>query len=183
MKPKLSLLICTIEKRKEMLTNLLSNLEKQIGLNPIEVLIQHDEDKNVGEKRNLLLERAQGKYLCFLDDDDDIPSNYIDLIMNAIKHSPDCCSLTGIITFNGESAKRFIHSIRYDSYFEKDNIYYRPPNHLNVIKSSIAKKFFFPEKDFGEDTDWAMQICKAKVLKKEIWIEPILYYYKYISNK
>ena len=181
---KLSILICTLEKRKSMLDSLLKELEKQItGKEGIEVLISHEEDLKVGEKRNSLLDRAKGKYSMFIDDDDKICSNYIDLILEAIKKGPDCCSLKGIITTNGSDARTFIHSIRYDSYFEKDGIYYRPPNHLNVIKTSIAKKFKFPEKNFGEDTDWAMQICRSKMLKKEVWIDPILYYYKFISNK
>lgn len=181
---KLSILICTLEKRKEMLQSLLVKLEKQISTKEgIEILICRDENLTVGEKRNKLLIQAKGKYITYIDDDDSINNSYIDLVWDSIKHSPDCCSLKGLITTNGVDAKTFIHSIRYDSYFEKDGIYYRPPNHLNVIKSSIAKQFQFPEKNFGEDTDWAMQICRSKLLKREVWIEPTLYYYKFISNK
>jgi len=180
----LSILICSLKKRQLVLLELLSKLKGQMkNTKEVEIIVAGGDDVSVGEKRNKLLEKAEGKYLCFIDDDDDVCDNYIELVLDAIKHGPDCCSLTGEITTNGADAKTFIHSIRYDSYFEKDGIYYRPPNHLNVIKSEIAKQFKFPEKNFGEDTDWAMQICKSKLLKKEIWIEPTLYHYKYISNK
>jgi len=180
----LSLLIPTLPKRKELFDRLLEDLKKQVGnKDNIEIASSPDENLTIGEKRNILLQRASGKYCAFVDDDDCVCHNYIDLILDALKHSPDCCSLKGLITTDGFNAKTFIHSIRYNNYFEKDGIYYRPPNHLNCIKTEIAKQFKFPEKSFGEDTDWAMQICHSGLLKHEIWIEPVLYYYKYISKK
>lgn len=180
----LSLLIPTIPERCDMLNTLLKDLNGQIHGREVEIIRCSDKKiLSVGAKRNALLERALGKYCAFIDDDDIVCHNYIDLILDALKYSPDCCSLKGLITTDGVNAKTFIHSIKYNNYFEKDGIYYRPPNHLNVIKTEIAKQFKFPEKNFGEDTDWAMQICHSGLLKHEIWIEPVLYYYKYISKK
>jgi hypothetical protein len=62
-------------------------------------------------------------------------------------------------------------------------VYYRPPNHLNVIKASIAKQFKFPEKNFGEDMEWSMQIQQSGLLKTEAHIDETLYYYIYKTNK
>lgn len=61
--------------------------------------------------------------------------------------------------------------------------YERYPNHLNCIKSSIAKKFKFPETNHGEDTDWATQIHKSGLIKTEHYIPEIIYYYDYKSKK
>jgi glycosyltransferase involved in cell wall biosynthesis len=179
----LSILIPTIEKRHEMLQSLLSDLRKQIGDNEIEIIVCDIKNATIGDKRNRLLNAATGEYLVFIDDDDTISDDYIYCITQALEGSPDCCSLNGIITTNGHNPKRFVHSIKYNSYFEKDNVYYRPPNHLNVIRSVIAKQFTFPTKNFGEDTDWAMQICKSGMLKTEVEITDTLYYYVYLTNK
>ena len=86
---------------------------------------------------------------------------------------------------DGQMPKYFEHSIKYNEYNTTQNFitYERYPNHLNVIKREIAVQFKFPEINFGEDTDWATQINKSGLLKKETYIDQVLYYYNYISNK
>lgn len=182
--PKLwSILICTIEEREQSFTKLRDKLKRQIaalGLeNHIEILCCKDKrgEHTVGHKRNMLLEESAGKYGCFIDDDDDVHDNYIQLIYQRLLKNPDCVNLIGIITFNGANAKKFIHSINYTSYFEHNNIYFRPPNHLNPIRRSIAAQFIFPEKNCGEDTDWAMAIAQSQLLHTEETIEIPYYFY------
>lgn len=138
---KLSILIPTLEKRKTVFNKLYNKLIDQIEKfnlkNNVEIVVSCDNgQKPTGQKRNELLQKSNGLYTCFLDDDDDVSNDYIKLIYDATLKDPDCISLTGIITFDGKNPKKFIHSIKYDSYFEKNNIYYRPPNHLNPIKRS-----------------------------------------------
>ena len=62
-------------------------------------------------------------------------------------------------------------------------MYERYPNHLNCIKSSIAKQFKFPEINFGEDTLWADKVFKSGLIKTEHFIDKVIYHYKYITNK
>lgn len=178
----LSILIPTMPGRYEMQKALLENLNKQIGNSPVEIVINCG-DYNIGTKRNLLLEQAKGEYTCFFDDDDTPADHYIYCILSAIQSNPDCCSLNGVITTDGKNPKRFVHSIKYNKWFEEEDVYYRPPNHLNVIKSSIAKQFQFPETNHGEDMNWSMQIAKSGLLKTEAVIDETLYYYKFISRK
>lgn len=178
----LSILIPTIKQRSGLLHILLQELYRQIGAMPIEVLV-HQGEGTTGEKRNELLTQAKGEYVCFIDDDDAVSSKYIDTILTALATKPDCLSLIGEMTTNGKDAKRFIHSLKYDRYFEQDGVYYRPPNHLNVIRTDIAKQFTFPNRTYGEDTAWAMAISKAKALTTEVEVTEILYYYQYKSNK
>ena len=79
--------------------------------------------------------------------------------------------------------KIFEHSIDYKEY--KTNpptfaiTYERYPNHLNVIKTDIAKQFKFPEISFGEDTSFATQVFKSGLLKTEGYIGDVIYHYKY----
>lgn len=181
----LSILIPTLDSRISFRQALLEQLATQAIEKPVEILLDNS-NSTIGEKRNNLLQAASGKYVAFIDDDDVIADDYISLIVGGLEADTDlydCCSLDGIITTNGKYPKRFTHSIQYNSYYEKDGILYRPPNHLNTIRASIAKQFKFPEINFGEDTDWAMQICKSGLLKKEYYVDHTLYYYKYITNK
>lgn len=150
----------------------------------VEVLYFMDNRENsIGFKRNALLRQSCGLYINYIDDDDDVHDHYIRMIYEKLKNNPDCVSLKGIITFNRENPQIFIHSVQYKTYFQKDGIYYRPPNHLNTIKRSIASQFLFPNQSYSEDTDWAMQIVRSGLLKKEEVIEEPYYFYLYMPNK
>jgi hypothetical protein len=184
--PKLwSILICTIEGREESFNRLTDKLMSQInalGLcDEIEILSCKDRrgEHTVGYKRNKLLETSSGYYTQFLDDDDDVHERFIPMLYEKLLKKPDCVSLTGIITFNGANPRKFVHSIQHNEYFERDSVYYRPPNHLNPIKRSIAIQFAFPEKNVGEDTDWAMAIARSDLIKTEEVIDIPYYFYLY----
>ena len=117
-----SILICTLENRKkefEFIYNKLLNQIKENNLeNEIEIIYFKDNKENtVGFKRNFLLEKSTSQYISFIDDDDDISNNYIKLIYNTLLNNPDCVSLNGIITFNENNPRQFIHSIKYNKYF------------------------------------------------------------------
>lgn len=183
-----SILICTLEERSRLFERIYNQLKIQIAEhsleNEVEILYCKDNrEHSVGFKRNLLIQEAQGEYTCFVDDDDIVHRNYVQMICNALEQKPDCVSLIGIITFDGHSPTPFIHSIEYDNYFFQNGKYYRPPNHLNVMKRSIALQFKFPEINMGEDTDWAMRIAQAKVLKTEVKINEPYYFYLFFYNK
>lgn len=178
----LNILICHTPGREDFLRRLNDILNPQLTAD-VKVLIDDSRYKTIGKKRNDLMRRADYKYAAFIDDDDRISKDYIKLLFEGIEKNVDCCSLVGEITWDGNNPKKFIHSIKYNDYFEKDNVYYRPPNHLNCIKTEIGKQFTFPEKNHGEDTDWAMQICRAYAIQSEHEINETIYYYDYRSKK
>lgn len=188
---KLSILICTLHERRHFLNSLYNILSPQVEeyFNVIEVLTDDRErdEASIGEKRNNLVRRAKGEYLDFIDDDDRISDNYVSLLMQGINKGVDCCSLKGIITEDGQNPLVFEHSIKYSSY--KTNPegmpvrYERYPNHLNCIRSSIAKQFKFPEINHGEDKSFADQLFQSGLLKTEHYIEEVIYYYDYRSKK
>src|ERR1017187_5416088 len=105
----LSILICSLPKRKGELDLLLSNLDDQrLGTgrpDEIEVLVDSNTFNTVGEKRNNLLQHAKGAYVTYIDDDDAVSPDYIYSILSALTTNPDCCSMRGIITFDGVQAK------------------------------------------------------------------------------
>lgn len=186
--PKLSILICHKPGREHFLSRLKQRIWPQIAT-VAEILIDGDPDLTIGKKRNKLLRDAEGEYVCFIDDDDLVSENYVQLLMEGIEKGVDCCSLKGIITEDGKNPLIFEHSIRYNEYKTVADSqpgevrYERFPNHLNCIKASIAKQFRFPEKNYSEDTEWATMIHKSGLLKVEHYIPQVIYYYEYISKK
>jgi len=184
--PKLwSILICTLEERKESFERIYKKLQSQIIdsklAGEIEILFFCDNRKvSVGFKRNALLQQSSGEYVCFIDDDDDVHDRYISMIYEKLEQKPDCVSLVGIITTNGINPEKFVHSIQYNNkYCQENGIYYRPPNHLNPIKKSIAIQFLFPESNYGEDKSWTLRLAESKLLKTEAVIDEPYYFYQY----
>lgn len=193
----LSILIPTIEERKEQLDKLVNKLNLSSAgyfLNhDFEILTESDNrEKTVGEKRNILLERAKGIFTVFIDDDDDIHNSYIQLIIDAIKYNwsvmsplnnPDCIGFKGEYYRNGVKERDFIHSLGLGMYYDDGATYYRSVNHLNPIRSDISKAYKFKHINSGEDQEWATRIlCDCK-FKKQLFIDEVMYYYMFDTNK
>lgn len=197
---KLSLLICHLLERHDKLKRLHDIIEPQITSGDVECLVDAAQNDTIGTKRNRLLQRSTGEYVAFVDDDDGLSNNYIKLLMEGIALGVDCCSLKGAYYNDGYFEGLFEHSIKYNAYKTNDdsvwgqtiengvvtNVFHvagpkirfeRFPNHLNCIKASIAKQFTFPEKNHGEDTDFATQIFKSGLLKTEHYIPQVIYTY------
>lgn len=187
----LSILIPTFPARKQQFEALRIKLTLQMSEFPdyeFDILAHHDEKMSIGAKRNFLLNEATGEYLCMIDDDDDVSDNYIELLLEGINKGVDCCSLKGIFTTDGKNPELFEHSLKYDKWEtistkEGEPVHLRTPNHLNCIKSSIAKQFKFPEINFSEDHHWSKKLHNSGLLRTEHYIPEILYYYLYKSNK
>jgi glycosyltransferase involved in cell wall biosynthesis len=176
MSKRLSILTATMHERNGIFRNLAKVLKAQSTPEVEMLAICDNGELSIGAKRNQLLEAAKGDYVCFVDDDDMISPFYIFGILTAIKDNPDCVGIEGIITSTGIGPKKFVHSLQYVDWFEKDDVYYRCPNHLNPIKREIALDAKFPETYFGEDKEFSQRL-KGK-LKTEVFIKgPIYFYY------
>lgn len=176
MNKRLSILTATMYGRAEIFNNLARVLKAQSNYT-VEMLANCDNgEKSIGQKRNELLESAKGDYVVFVDDDDMVSPFYVFSILKGIESNPDCCGIEGVITQKRIGPKKFIHSLKYQDWFEEDDIYYRCPNHLNPIKREIALDARFPDKSWQEDKDFSERL-KGK-LKTEVYIKgPIYYYY------
>lgn len=187
--PKLwSILICTVEDRQadfEKISTKLVNQINALGLSDqIEIVYFRDQrgQNSIGTKRNVLLQASAGHYISYVDDDDDVSDEFIKIIYNALQEKKDCVSLRGIMTHHGLHPRTFIHSVQYNSFFQHEGIYYRPPNHWNPIKRSIAIQFTFPDSNYGEDTEWAMKIARTGLLKTESKVDTPYYFYHVSDN-
>jgi glycosyltransferase involved in cell wall biosynthesis len=184
---KLSILIPSLVSRERHLAKLLFKLQwqKKALSNPddVDIVMYVDNgEQTIGFKRNHVMSLATGEYQAFIDDDDDVTDNYLQLLLNGIATGADCCSLTGLYIPNGVLDMPFIHSIKYDKAWQDDKFYYRAPNHLNCIKRDLVKDIKFQEKNFGEDGCWMEDIFNQKRLKSEHYIPQLLYYYNFVSR-
>jgi hypothetical protein len=93
--------------------------------------------------------------------------------------------MEGVMTTNGRKPRRFVHSLAYDSYFERDSVYYRCPNHYNPVRRELALQVGFPDINFMEERDYAYRL--RPLLKTEVVIPDTLYFYdfrpKTLANK
>lgn len=169
MAPRLSILICHIPERAQQLAELLFELGLQAEEHAGQVQIVVDDGPGTtGEKRNRLITKAKGDYICFVDDDDQVSDDYCEQILNALESDPDCASIQGQIYIDGEFRGIFEHSIKYDKWIDKpDGLvkYLRNPNHLNPVKRSLLPPDPFPSITIGEDRAYSKVI--APLLKTE----------------
>ncbi len=177
---KLSILICHLNNRKALLERLMGVLQPQVDAanGEVQVLVEADDGQlSTGAKRNILLEKAKSEFIAF-HDDDDIPSpNYVSLILTAMDANPDadCVSLEGIMHQGGKDY-RFSHSLRHGKEWRfEDNLYKRPPNHLNAVSLDLARQAGFPNLTIAEDKAYADRLFP--LLKHEARVDPILYHY------
>ena len=174
----LSILICSLtERRNIFLDRLLDKLEPQVKDKNVELLVFSDNAKrSIGQKRNDAIKMANGKYTCFIDDDDLVSDDYVDLILKEIRDwSPDVIVFDALITFDEQRPKLVKYGREFD-YCEKEESYYRHPNHLMVHKKSNITEWFQDIKT-GEDDEWASRMLDRIVTQSRI--EKILYYYEY----
>jgi hypothetical protein len=160
---KLSILICSVEntERQENLNKLIHELNNQIcsnyADNIVEILVEKDNGTmSVGAKRNLLIDKASGEYICFIDDDDFIAQNYLNLILQNL--TKDILMIRIEHKINGEKAKEIQPSLYIDN-LETNELIFRA-NHLHLcphlkMKASWVK---FQEINFAEDLDYSQRL-------------------------
>lgn len=175
MQVELSILVCSLIERRSMLNNLLSILELQVKSNVELLVISDNVKRTIGEKRNDLIDISKGKYFCFIDDDDRVSSDYIELILSKTILDPDVVVFNAEITFDGQRPKLVKYGMEYE-HGEAPEAYYRRPNHLMVHKrSNVTERFLL--KSWGEDDEWATR--RLKTINTQEKIDKILYHYDY----
>ena len=179
----LSILIPSLPERESMLDSLCVNIMNQAEGYEVEIVVNKtDRHMTTGEKRNMLLAMANGKYTWFIDDDDEILPGSIAKICEALLKDPDCIPIDGYMTSNGENRVEWEMRIGHPySATQRDGkeFYLRFPNHIAVIRKEIALRIPFEHVTFGEDYRWAKQINDLGLLKTQEIIDQHVYHYKY----
>jgi len=185
----LSVLILTIEKRKHLFDELMIKLNTLAQPYDVEILSCSDNgERSKGTKRNELVDQAKGKLSCFIDDDDDIPEYYFEDIFKVLAEAPltDCIGFKGILSYPRSQPpdELFKHSVELPYSDGKiNNVYLRPPNHLNPMLTEYFRQIRFPEINFAEDYNFAIELQKAGLIKNHVYLDKVMYYYRYNPRK
>ena len=185
MTPILSILICTIKSRQLLCGRLLGILRPQ-RCPEVEILTEEDDgDTTIGAKRNVLLDRAQGRYLCFIDDDDTVSDDYVASLVSGLsthkdQGGPDCVGFRAKWYEDGKHTADTSYSLSNDpkcrevdrgSYFQIERL----PCHLTPVRAEFAKAVGFQPWNFGEDREYASKL--RPYLSREVFIDKVLYHY------
>lgn len=177
---RLSILIPSLGKRKEQLTQLLEYLNAQM-VDGVEVITLIDDGEiTIGKKRNQLVDMASGEFIVMVDDDDSVSDDYIPLIVSAIGDDIDCVGMQGIITTDGKDERQWFISKDYKNWHESNGVYYRTPNHISPIRRSLARQVKFRDIKHAEDFYFSMEVLP--LLKNERKIEKNIYHYKFMNK-
>lgn len=186
----LSILMPITRDRLPMAEALLSTLNDQLiymqsyhaSLGQIEFLIDDrkrflDGGPSIGKKRESLVHRAQGRYLCFIDSDDMIPGNYLETLVRACQRHYD------IVTFRALARLKDFWSLIDMSLWYSDaeatpeTVVQRMPSIVCPVRSDLAKMFPFEDINYEEDYKWFRQVLKK--CKSEKHLSEILYEYRH----
>lgn len=176
---KLSILICSVDNsgRDENLKNLIHELNNQIfnnyADNIVELIIEKDDGTmSVGKKRNLLIEKAKGEYVCFIDDDDYISPNYLNLILQNLNKDIMMIRINHIK--DGIKVKPIQISPYIDNLETNEVIFRANHFHLCPHKRSKALQVRFKEINFAEDLDYSQRLIPKinnyESISEEIYI-------------
>lgn len=168
----LSVLIPTIPERVDKFTRLYNELMAQKhmiesihpSLPTIEVLVNADKrfldgGISIGKKREDLVYKAEGEYVCFVDDDDFISPCYVESLVRC------CLSGLDVITFRALVKMKDFWALvdMNNTYNTNDQITpehtaRRPPWHHCPVKSKYAKMYPFNDKNNAEDYEWMEKV-------------------------
>lgn len=178
----LSVLILSIPKRLDKLTSLLDTLKRQSVNKSVQLLYLGDNrSMSVGSKRNAALAMASGRYVCFVDDDDEVSGMYVSKLLEAIESGPEVIAFKVQKYRNGVKDKEQRFSTKtHRVYLAPDQTHYlMPPNHLCAWRRDIIKEEF-PNKSLREDHVWAETMMKH--YQNVFYIDEILYHYYYDTS-
>ena len=192
----LSILIPSVFDRDP--KGLILKLLDQIGDKAVEVLVLADNRRrSTGRKRQALLDMAQGAYVTYIDDDDDVHGDYINEIYWTIDqqlvgegvHGDDRAD---VIVFNsqaqllgygfGENPFIVYTGIEYENEESKMEgnrrlDIHRKPWHWCVFSSAVARLGKFPDGYIDDDWYWLRQLMPH--IKNQYRIDRVLHYYRY----
>jgi hypothetical protein len=193
-KIKLSVLMLSIPSRNLQMVFLFNKLQAQIAdlAEPqnVELLVLIDNcSKSIADKRNDLLRASRGRYIAYLDDDDDVADGYFVKLIGCIdSHGfADCITFKQHCLIDGEPllvdfgiGHPHGELVRGQSGGFMD--IKRPPYHMCLWKRELAlsenfKSVYSKNGQSTEDIDWLLRLYPK--VQTEMHIDAVLHYYVY----
>lgn len=178
MSPELSILIAHVpSQRATFLSRLLCNLQDQICFREdVEVIVHQHETKPMGRKFNELYEAASGRLSVQIDDDDQVPSDYVEKVL-AVSSTHDFVGYKAMLTVNNAKAGIFT--------CDPARAEHKPYSHAEKVRhvtpkcpllTTQARKFVFGSY-LGSDWDWVKAVIEDGFPHNPTFIDEVLYHY------
>ena len=181
-----TILIATLGRRQARFLRLLGQLAPQMeeAAGRADVLaLWNNGERPLARVRQDLAEHAQGTYISFTDDDDEVPPYYVPRVLPLLD-GVDYIGWRMQCWLDGAPLKPTFHSLRYSHWSEDRDGYYRDVSHLNpVLRSKALAYADFTRQargDPAEDVSWSAQMRGH--LHTEHFIEDVMYYYRSSSE-
>lgn len=189
----LSVLVPSVPNHSHLLNDLKNELLNQIRslhavhptLGRVEIIVDDsarflDGGLSIGKKRESLVKRAEGKYLCFCDVDDWVSPNYIEALVRLCQRDADVVTFRNITKLDSYWMVVDM-SIHYQNDQANPNFMIRrKPWTICPIRSSFAKAFPFPDTNYSEDSVWIDNVLT--MCTTEAHTEQILHEYRHSSK-
>lgn len=189
MKPLLSVLLLVLNSRNwRPLQKHLTALQQKLRTpSSVEILIEGDNGALAsGVKRQRLVNKAKGKYLCFVDDDDWVSNEYLSRILTGCRSGADVVTFV-METFpkNGFYRNRPLKKEfwRLGLYPDHRMVGLMAANHLCAWKSSLARRVgWCPYLGYGDDQLWYKPLMASGLVETSYHISKPLYHYNLDLN-
>jgi glycosyltransferase involved in cell wall biosynthesis len=184
----ISILIPTLHERRGLFEKVYAEITRQVSECPeikVEVLYEVDNrELTLGAKRNRLVDRCNGKYHCFIDDDDILAPYYLRTFVPMITSGVDydCAAFLGAHYDKGKFTKLFYHSLDFHNWFELPEAFYRTTSPMNLIRTSIVRQIQYTDIRDTEDHEFSKRLCASGLLKTEFKINKSRPLYHYIDG-
>lgn len=181
--PILSIVTPAIWSRRGQAEKLAEKLQEQMqGLSPsahVEHLVLFDNrSRSIGLKRQACLEVARGRYVAFVDDDDDVADNYVAALLDAIAQGqPDVITFEQRVIINDDEAQCSFGLNQPDEPFVPDTTFRRGPWHVCAWKRDLVKECVFPDHSYGEDLQWSLQARRR--VRTAVHVPQVLHTYRH----
>lgn len=188
-RPKLSILICSLQRRKLFLDRLMQCIQPQLaGNDGVEMLTEIDNGEiSIGAKRNALLQKATGDYVAFVDDDDLVADDYVSSILSAIESSPDVIGFPILVSTDGTYVEYGFISSVFHSWFDLPDpfksgrlSFFACANHITPVRRDLALRVGFPSRQKKEDLSFSFRLREH--LSSEVYLDAPMYYYLRRTN-
>ena len=186
MQPQLSIVTLTMPDRQKRFKTLKAVIDKQIkymrevhlSLGSIEhVVVAEQTKKTIGYRRNLGLNRAKGKYIAFIDDDDMISLEYVESLVRKTYEDKDAVLFDyllfnqGMVTdLQADLNAKHNPSLSSDSYVNNTGVW-----HTSAIRADIAKQGEFTDGNWNEDINY-LEVVRP-LIKNVTCVNKFLYFY------
>jgi hypothetical protein len=180
----LAILIATLVRRRGYLDRLMRCLQPQLSDRVSIFTLEDAGVENIGVKRQRMIESVSEPYLCFIDDDDLVSGDYCGSILAALDQNPDVVGFRLRYYEDGKPRGTSMHSMTAKNWRterQRDGTakHYRTPNHLNPVRTELARAAGFPPLDTGEDAEYSGRLFRMFPNMREVFIDQELYYYLY----